>query len=165
MIFATYKELKENIYDINSWSVDVISVYDALRKVFKKYIDNTYQDYEQLTQSFYTRNDRFLKVAHDFSFYLMKYLADNNASSEKDGVNKVLIENKKLFVESNNEEELREKVLNLAKQIFRITHLDGSTRDILLLVDLLNNIDNSKIEMVEKLDFNFHPFNGCDMPS
>ncbi|MCU4706401.1 hypothetical protein [Mycoplasma sp. CSL7503-lung] len=164
MIFTTYKELKENKYDINSWSVDVISVYDALRKVFKKYIDNTYQDYEQLTQSFYTRNDRFLKVAYDFSFYLMKYLADNNASSQKNDISKVLVENKKLF-STLNDEELREKVLTLAKQIFRITHLDGSTRDVLLLVDLLNSIDNSKMEIIEKLDFNFHPFNGCDMPS
>ncbi|MBN4084144.1 hypothetical protein [Mycoplasma sp. CSL10166] len=164
MIFTTYNELKENKYDINSWSVDVISVYDALRKILKKYIDKTYQDYEQLTQSFYTRNDRFLKVSHDFSFYLMKYLANNNASSQKDNINKVLVENKKLF-STTNDENLREKVLTLSKQIFRITHLDGSTKDILLLVDLLNSVDNSKIEIIEKLDFNFHPFNGCDMPS
>ncbi|WP_027121111.1 hypothetical protein [Mycoplasma leonicaptivi] len=168
MEFFTYQEIKDNLYGNNSWSFDVVSIYNAFLKIFKVVLDENTENYQQLTTNYFTRNDRFKEVAENFSFYMFKFLSSKKFLDTDEIKTHAFNKIQQLFKQDKSQAQENKnfaEIIANAKTIFRLTKLDGNILDITYLIDSFDFISESKLQKIKLMSFALEPFNGCDIPS
>lgn len=163
-----YQELFENKDSILSWSFDVVSVYDAFRKIFLLALDKDVNLFHELTWNNFVRNSNFGVVLNKYIFYLMKYLTDQKYLGDNETIKDSLSKAKNYFATDSSSYEVnskKEDILEQAKNIFKLAKLDGDAKDIVLLVESFELFQNEDFKTkLQKTSFQLEPFNGCDIP-
>ncbi|MGZ9755572.1 hypothetical protein ACXYRR_01395 [Mycoplasma sp. 246B] len=165
----TYQDILDDIDVIRIRSVDVVSVYNAFLKVFAIEVDKNNPVYHEVTWNNYRSNAGFSKPLYRFIFYMFYYLKDFNYIGKNLTREQAFVKIKELFeldatfeYQANSQ---AENILEQAKQIFRLAYVDGSTKDLLVLVEEFDILkDTDKKQALKKIYFDFEPFNGCDIP-
>ncbi|WP_322961471.1 hypothetical protein [Mycoplasmopsis cynos] len=161
-----YEDLKNNTDSIMIRSINVLSIYDAFRKIFSIILDPSNPNFHQLTWNFFTRNDQFSPIIYDFIFYLFIYLKDKKYLGSNIEHQNSFSDIKAIFRQNLDYQDLKSKVFKKAKNIFKLANLDGDLNDILVLVeefDIFKNIEQK--QKIQILNFDIEPFDGCDIPS
>ncbi|VEU76263.1 hypothetical protein [Mycoplasmopsis columboralis] len=164
----TYKEIKNNTDFILIQTVDVVSLYNAFRKILLKANLSDDQLRHALTFSTFQRNDSFVKDTKIFAVAL-GYLSAIKAQANNDKFAKI-----KEILKANNinkfedvlpSKDLQDQLYLLAQDLFSFLRLDGSAKNLITLVEELNIFTPQEITEVEKTTLFLHPVNGCDLPS
>lgn len=164
-----YKDIIDDVDVITIRSIDVVSIYDAFRKVMGIALSESDSLFHDLTWNNFTRNDRFLAVANKYIFDLFKFLSQKEYKGQNARRKESFAKIQNFFTEDNSSFEENKNVKSIleeAKNIFRLAKLDGAANDVIILVDEFNIFKNEEDrKKFEKIYFTFEAFNGCDIPS
>ncbi|ADE19715.1 hypothetical protein [Mycoplasma crocodyli] len=170
-MYYTLSEIKENKDIINDLTLDIYDIFADLKKMlsFFKYeegaLEEEIKNFKLDNNSSMVREnlERFSVL---LSYLLFKYGKTNKTFSQE--LNKYV----ELVKSTTNLKEFYEEVylqygardvMKLMSQIFNLFKLDGTSKDLLVLLEF-NLFDDQIIKKLDNTTFQFHPFNGCDAP-
>ncbi|VEU74769.1 Uncharacterised protein [Mycoplasmopsis citelli] len=164
----TYREIQNNSDLILIQTIDVVSLYNAFRKILLKLELDDKKLYYYLTFSLFKRNDTFVENTKPFAVAL-GYLLIGYTTHKNDKFAKIKSTLKKQninnFENALKNEQISESLYQLAKEKFGFINLDGSAKDLVSLVNDYGLFSTQQILEIEKMTLILHPVNGCDLPS
>ncbi|EFF41654.1 hypothetical protein [Mycoplasmopsis alligatoris] len=167
----TIKEIKQNTDIINDLSLDVYDIFADLIKMLKYHqFKNKELETKLLEFKLNPNSSRVRKNLEEFSI-LFAYLLFSEGKYTKELPEKAAKVSKEVK-ESKSLEDFIAKVyetygprvnMEAIGTLFHLFKLDGTSKDLIALLEF-NLFDQKTLELLDKMTFIFHPFNGCDAP-